>query len=345
MPCNGSWTGWRRFRNRSMDRCGSGRSKAATTHSLLGSLRTASTQAIQAGASAPVRPYSQSVFCIDVRSEPFRRHLESVGPHETYGFAGFFAAFIRYRAWGKEHDTAQFPVIVQAKNEIPEIPRSYLQHRVSKHKSRTRWFHASHTLLHDLKDNVATPYVMVESLGWFYGLAHPGQDADSSRSIVGVTAWIRHRLVPSIATTLTVDKLTPGDTAEMLAAEQQVVVRKALRERLGLRSSAMTPALIEELRQQALSGQAQASGSRPGGGAGGNPARRAWHARRHVASAVRPQCPIGLASQGTDCPNRVHPRRADADGRHRLTHDGADQELRAARALLRARQHVGQQPL
>ena len=41
----------------------------------------------------------------------------------------------------------------------------------------------------------------------------------------------------------------------MLAAEQQVVVRKALRERLRLRSSAMTPALVEELRQQALSGQ------------------------------------------------------------------------------------------
>jgi uncharacterized protein len=225
-------------------------------NSLLSALRAASTQAVQAGASAPVRPYSQSVFCIDVRSEPFRRHLESVGPHETFGFAGFFAAFIRYRAWGKEHDTAQFPVIVQAKNEIREIPRSYLQHRVSKHKSRIRWFHASHTLLHDLKDNVVTPYVMVESLGWFYGLPILGKTL-----IPGLyrrwTDWIKRRLVPSIATTLTVDKLTPRDTAAMLASEQQVAVRKALRERLGLRSSAMTPALVEELRRQALSGHAK----------------------------------------------------------------------------------------
>ncbi|MGB8313886.1 MAG: putative inorganic carbon transporter subunit DabA, partial [Aestuariivirga sp.] len=86
----------------------------------------------------PVRPHSQSVFCIDVRSEPFRRHLESTGAHDTYGFAGFFAVFIRYRAWGKEHETEQFPVIMRAKNEVREIPRSYLDHFVSKHQSRAK---------------------------------------------------------------------------------------------------------------------------------------------------------------------------------------------------------------
>lgn len=220
---------------------------------LLGELHGASTRASQSGASAPARPYSQSVFCIDVRSEPFRRHLESVGPHETYGFAGFFAASIRYRAWGKEHDTMQFPAIGQAKNEVQEIPRSYLQHLVSEHQSRTRWFHNSHTLLHDLKDNVVTPYVMVESLGWFYGLPILGKTLVPSL-YRRCTAWIRQRLVPFIPTTLTVDKLSPRDTAEMVTAEQQVVIRTALRERLRLRSSAMTPDLVEELRQQALSG-------------------------------------------------------------------------------------------
>ena len=197
------------------------------------------------------RPSSQSVYCIDVRSEPFRRHLESVGLHETYGFAGFFVAFIRYRAWGKEHDTEQFPVIMRAKNEVREIPRSYLDQAVSLHAARAKWMHAGHTLLHDLKENVVTPYVMVESLGWFYGLPIFG------KTLIPAlyhrwTAWWRRLFVPSLATTLTIGKLAPRETAEMLEAEQQAAIRAALHEHLGLRSSRITPALVEGLRQRAL---------------------------------------------------------------------------------------------
>jgi uncharacterized protein YbcC (UPF0753/DUF2309 family) len=191
-----------------------------------------------------------------VRSEPFRRHLESVGPHETYGFAGFFAAFIRYRAWGKEHDTEQFPVIMRAKNEVREIPRSYLDEKVSKHAARAKWVHAGHTLLHDLKENVVTPYVMVESLGLFYGLPIFGKTLLPSL-YQRWTAWLRRLFVPPLATTLTVDKLAPSETAEMLAAEQQAIVTKALQERTGLRSSRITPTLVEALRQRAFSGQGE----------------------------------------------------------------------------------------
>lgn len=199
------------------------------------------------------RPSSQSVYCIDVRSEPFRRHLESIGPHETYGFAGFFAAFIRYRAWGKEHDTEQFPVIMRAKNEVREIPRSYLDDKVLQHEARARWVHAGHTLLHDLKENVVTPYVMVESLGWFYGLPIFGKTLIPT-FYQRLTTWFRRLSTPSLATTLTVDKLAPDETAEMLEVEQQASVRRALQERFGLRRSKITPALVDALRQRALAG-------------------------------------------------------------------------------------------
>lgn len=200
---------------------------------------------------SPSRPYSQSVYCIDVRSEPFRRHLESVGPHETFGFAGFFAAFIRYRAWGKEHDTEQFPVIMRAKNEVREIPRSYLDHKVSQHQTWSKWVHAGHTLLHDLKENVITPYVMVESVGWFYGLPIFGKTLLPSL-YRRVTTWFQQRLMPSLPTTLTVDKLSSNDTREMLKVEHQKLIRVALEERLGLRRTQMTPSLIEGLRRRAL---------------------------------------------------------------------------------------------
>ncbi len=203
--------------------------------------------------AAPMRPQSQSVFCIDVRSEPFRRHLEATGANETYGFAGFFAAFIRYRAWGKEHYTDQFPVIMRARNEVREIPRSYQQHMLSKHASRAKLVHAGHTLLHDLKENVVTPYVMVESLGWFYGLSIIGKTA-WPELYRRVTAWLRRLVVPAIPTSLTVDKLPPTEVQEMLVAEQRAVIWRALRERLGLRGARITAEFVEALRLHSVNG-------------------------------------------------------------------------------------------
>ncbi len=63
------------------------------------------------GLELSTEPVCQSVWCIDVRSERFRRHLEAVGRHETFGFAGFFGLLARsHHPDGMSFD--QCPVIV-----------------------------------------------------------------------------------------------------------------------------------------------------------------------------------------------------------------------------------------
>ncbi|WP_205853302.1 YbcC family protein [Zhengella mangrovi] len=59
------------------------------------------------------RPFLQAAFCIDVRSEVFRRALESLDPGiETIGFAGFFGLPVSHKASGSDVAEAHLPVLL-----------------------------------------------------------------------------------------------------------------------------------------------------------------------------------------------------------------------------------------
>ena len=59
------------------------------------------------------RPSLQAAFCIDVRSEVFRRALEAADPTvETIGFAGFFGLPVKHRPHGTEMTEAHLPVLL-----------------------------------------------------------------------------------------------------------------------------------------------------------------------------------------------------------------------------------------
>jgi uncharacterized protein YbcC (UPF0753/DUF2309 family) len=60
------------------------------------------------------RAEAQAVFCIDVRSEIYRRALESVAPGvATHGFAGFFGFALEYVRVGQPHGTDHCPALLK----------------------------------------------------------------------------------------------------------------------------------------------------------------------------------------------------------------------------------------
>ncbi len=64
---------------------------------------------------------AQAVFCIDVRSEVFRRALEKTSAHiETLGFAGFFGAPIAFAPLGAEKAKAHVPVLLKPAFTVTE---------------------------------------------------------------------------------------------------------------------------------------------------------------------------------------------------------------------------------
>ncbi|WP_407936889.1 YbcC family protein [Jiella pelagia] len=79
----------------------------AAQRELVGTLKPVSPTAVEG------RPAMQAAFCIDVRSEVFRRALESVNPSiRTLGFAGFFGISTRHRRFASDVEECRLPVLL-----------------------------------------------------------------------------------------------------------------------------------------------------------------------------------------------------------------------------------------
>ncbi len=75
--------------------------------------RLAATLARGARATGDERPALQAAFCIDVRSEVFRRALETVSPAvRTLGFAGFFGLPAAHRRYASDIEELRLPVLL-----------------------------------------------------------------------------------------------------------------------------------------------------------------------------------------------------------------------------------------
>lgn len=109
---------------------------------------------------------AQLVFCIDARSEGLRRHLEALGPYESFGFAGFFALPLRYRALGAE-PVDLCPVLVNPTVEMIERPfdgaAADAARRLRGEQSIGRSAHA----LSAIREGSVSPFVSAEAGGLF----------------------------------------------------------------------------------------------------------------------------------------------------------------------------------
>ncbi len=120
-------------------------------------------------AAPPAGPAAQAVFCIDVRSEGLRRHLEDSGPYETFGFAGFFALPIRYHPWGSAEAVDLCPVLIRPSMELAERPIAMSNQAASRQLAGRQASAAAQGAFGSVKKGTLSPFILAEAGGFVAG--------------------------------------------------------------------------------------------------------------------------------------------------------------------------------
>lgn len=165
-------------------------------------------------------PSAQAVFCIDVRSEGLRRHLEAVGPYETFGFAGFFALPIRHQPLGSAEAVDLCPVLLRPGSKTIEKPHNGTDVTAGRHL-RGRQVEAGARIMFDAaKKTAVSPFILAEATGF---LAGPISAAKTffPRSYAKLRSALRASLAPSVDTVIETDPTDGGmsDEEQALFAE------------------------------------------------------------------------------------------------------------------------------
>ncbi len=158
------------------------------------------------------RPRAQLVFCIDVRSESFRRHIEAQGPYETFGFAGFFGIPISHQTFDSAERSALCPVILSPNHAVTEIPRSGEEQAVQSYASGTRWYQLGHHLFHDLKHNPVGSLMLIDVLGFFFSLGLIGKtliQTPFQTITASIQRWFTYPVPTQISVFSPLDPLNP----------------------------------------------------------------------------------------------------------------------------------------
>jgi len=107
---------------------------------------------------------AQVVFCIDVRSEAFRRALEATGDYQTLGFAGFFGVPVQITDTVTGESYASCPVLLSPQCTVKESPGGGPAEQEQDRRGYVRLTKLNQ-LYQSIKYTFTTPFALVESLG------------------------------------------------------------------------------------------------------------------------------------------------------------------------------------
>ena len=186
------------------------------------------------------RPFVQAAFCIDVRSERFRRLLESVGDYQTFGIAGFFGVPFSLLGLGKGSELHLCPVLLTPRNLVLELTAAKWTDEAT--------MSVLDRVVHELKESVVAPFVTVEAIGLLFGFDMIGKTIAPEL----YHRW-RSQLHPNKPRThLMIDKLSREQADSIVRAVQRAVIIEAAEQELNLSPEVIVDGDVRALREIAL---------------------------------------------------------------------------------------------
>ncbi len=145
-----------------------------------------------------------AVFCIDVRSEIFRRAFETVAPTaRTGGFAGFFGVLMEYVPLGASAAKGHLPILFNPSYRIcehvagadPEQTRAFIAKRHGRLRAADAWktFKTSASSCFSFVEAAGllyAPKMFSDSMGWTRAVSHPDTK--------GLDDSVREQLAPRL---------------------------------------------------------------------------------------------------------------------------------------------------
>jgi uncharacterized protein YbcC (UPF0753/DUF2309 family) len=248
--------------------------------------------------AAPGQKSLQAVFCIDVRSEIFRRSLEAQSDEvETLGFAGFFGMAIEYLKFGQPTGGAQCPVLLTPKIKVRESLRDT---SAGGERTLLRQMHFRQTVLgawNAFKTSAISCFSFVETAGLWFGVKL-AQDSFALGGKESAFAARGGKFAPKIECEVCCAGTHGHDLETGIAPADQIAMAALALKNMGLVSNFAKVVLI--------CGHGSATANNPYGSAldcgacGGH----AGDANARVAADIlnRPPVREGLKSQGIHIP-------------------------------------------